>query len=571
MKKILLSALLLAGTAVFGLACTNFIVTGGASADGSVMVAGAADSQTRYGYLEYMPAADHNPGAMRQIIQWGSDYRGAFYYHGDIPEVAHTFNVMSNMNEHQLVLGETTYNGRKVPVDTTAIIDYGSMMHICLQRCSTAREAIALFAEITDAYGYCQTGETITIADKNEAWIMDIFPRVPHYDANGVNTNKGIVWVAARIPDGCISAHANNARITKINFNDPDNWLYSKDVVDEARRNGWYEGSDEDFSFADTYCPLTSPSYMTSCDRRVWSFFNRLGEEDMYQYIDYVKAENPQHRLPLWVRPKAKISVQQLTEAMRDHYEGTPWDMRKSVGAGPHESPYRWRDRNWTVDGVRYANERPASVQQTGFWFVSQSRNWLPDEVGGLLWFAVDDASTSPLTPVYACSKDVSDHYRFGNGNLKTYSPTSMFWMVNRIAQLCYLHYNTAGNEVHDVAVAHETEMVEKVAENEAAFLEIYKKSPKKAVKAMTDFSVSEADALFDKWEKLDKYVLVKYVDGNIKKQNADGSFESFPGRDWTVVDPDCKGLSDAYKKAVVGERGDLLKARDTGVKAIQK
>ena len=566
MKKILFSAIFLFA-ATYGFACTNLIVTKGASADGSVMVTDAADSHTRYGCLAYTVAADHKPGSMRKIIQWGSDFRGPFFYHGDIPEAAHTYNVIGNMNEHQLVLGETTYDGRKVPMDTTAMIDYGSMMNICLQRCKTAREAIALFAEITDKYGYCQTGETISVADKNEAWIMDIFPRVPHYDENGVNTNKGIVYVAARIPDGYICAHANNARITKITFNDPDNWLYSKDVVDEARRNGWYEGSDEDFSFADTYCPLTSQGYMRTCDHRVWSFFNRFGEEDMNKYYDYVMAENPQNRLPLWVRPKEKITVQALAEAMRDHYEGTVWDMRKGVGAGPHECPYRWRAKDWSVDGVKYINERATAVQQTGFWFLTQSRSWLPDEVGGIFWFAVDDAGTSPLTPVYACSKDISDHYRFGNGSLKEYSATSMFWMVNRIAQLCYLHYNTTGNEVHSVVVKHEDEMVRKVAENDEKFLALYKKSPKKAVKEMTKFSIAEADALFDKWEKLDKYVLVKYIDGNIKKQNEDGSFISYPDRDWTTVSPDYKGLSEAYKRAIVEERGDLMRVRNTGIK----
>ena len=565
MKKILLSAVLLFA-ATYGFACTNFIVTKGASADGSIMVTDAADSHTRYGCLAYSVAADHKPGSMRPVIQWGSDFRGPFYYHRDIPEASHTYNVIGNMNEYQLVLGETTYDGRKVPMDTTAMIDYGSMMNICLQRCKTAREAIALFAEITDKYGYCQTGETLSIADKNEAWIMDIFPRYPHYDANGVNTNKGIVYVAARIPDGYICAHANNARITKINFNDSENWLYSKDVVDEARRNGWYEGTDADFSFADTYCPLTSQGYMRTCDHRVWSFFNRFGVEDMNKYYDYVMAENPKNRLPLWVLPKEKITVNALAEAMRDHYEGTVWDMRKGISAGPHECPYRWRDNNWEVDGVKYINERPVAVQQTGFWFLTQSRSWLPDEVGGVFWFAVDDAGTSPLTPVYACSKDISDHYRFGNGSLKEYSPTSMFWMVNRIAQLCYLHYNTTGEEVHAMVVDHEKEMVKKVAENDAKVLELYKKSPRKAVKAMTAFSVSEADALFDKWDRLDKYVLVKYIDGNIKKQEADGSFTSYPDRDWTTIGPAVKGLSKSYKEAVVKERGDLMRVRNTGI-----
>ena len=566
MKKILVSAILLFA-ATYGFACTNLIVTKGASADGSVMVTDAADSQTRYGCLAYTVAADHKPGAMRKIIQWGSDFRGPFYYHGDIPEAPHTYNVIGNMNEHQLILGETTYDGRKVEMDTTAIIDYGSMMNICLQRCTTAREAILLFAEITDKYGYCQTGESLSIADKNEAWIMDIFPRKPHYDANGVNTNKGIVYVAARIPDGYICAHANNARITKINFNDPENWLYSKDVVDEARRNGWYEGSDEDFSFADTYCPLTKASYMRSCDLRVWSFFNRFGVEDMGKYIDYVTAENTSNRLPLWVKPKHKITVQELAEAMRDHYEGTMFDMRVGISAGPHESPYRWRDADWTVDGVKYANERATAVQQTGFWFLAQARSWMPDEVGGLFWFAVDDAGTSPLTPVYACSKDISDHYRFGNGSLKEYSPTSMFWMVNRIAQLCYLHYNSTGNEVHAVVTAHEKEMVAKVAEADTKALELYNRSPRKAVKYLTNWSVNEADALFDKWERLDKYVLVKYIDGNIKKQNDDGSFTSYDGRDWTTVSPGYKGLSKAYKEAVVKERGPLMRVRNTGIK----
>lgn len=566
MKRILLSALLLSFV-LDGEACTNFIVTKGASADGSVMVSSSSDSHTRYGCLDYYPAADHKSGSMRPIIQWGSDFRGPFYYHGEIPEAAHTYNVTSNMNEYQLVMGETTFNGRKVPSDTTAIIDYGSMMTICLQRCRSAREAIALLVELTDEYGYCQTGETLTIADKNEAWIMDIFPRMPHYDADGRNTNKGIVWVAARIPDGYISGHANNARITRINFNDSENWLYSEDVVEEARRNGWYEGSDAEFSFADTYCPLTSQSYMRSCDHRVWSFFNRFAKEDMNIYTDYVMAENPSNRIPLWVLPKEKISVSDMAEAMRDHYEGTVWDMRQGIGAGPHGSPYRWKDADWTVDGVKYANERAVAVQQTGYWFISQSRSWLPDEIGGLMWFAVDDAATSPLTPVYACSREISEHYRFGNGSLKEYSPTSMFWMVNRIAQLCYLHYNSAGDEVHSVAVAHEEEMAGKVAAKEAEALQLYADSKDEAVRMLTEFSVCEANALFGKWDRLDKYILVKYMDGNIKKQTPDGEFESYPGRDWTTVSPGVKGLSEAYKRAVVEERGELMRVRNTGIK----
>ena len=565
MKRLFFSALFFL-SACYGFACTNFIVTSGASSDGSVMVTDAADSHVRYGCLTYSVAADHKKGDLRKIIQWGGDFRGPFYYHGTIPEAPHTYNVMGNINEYQLILGETTWNGRKTVLDSAATIDYGSMMNICLQRCKTAREAIKLFAEMTDEYGYNQTGESLSVADKNEAWIMDIFPRRPHFDENGVNTNKGLVFAAARIPDGCICAHANNARITKINFNDPENWMWSKDVVDEARRNGWYSGSDEDFSFADAYCPLTKASYMRSCDLRVWSYFNRFGDEDMNQYLDYVMAENPSHRLPLWVKARKKISVQDLAEAMRDHYEGTPFDMRVGIAAGPNECPYRWRDKDWTVDGVKYANERPVAVQQTGFWFLAQARNWLPDEVGGILWFAVDDPGTAPLTPVYANSRDISDHYRFGNGSMREYSPTSMFWLVNRVAQMCYLFYNSAGEEVHDAVTAHEAEMVAKVAETDAKALELLARSPKKAIKYLTAFSVSEADALFDKWEKLDKYVLLKYLDGNIKKQDETGAFIPYPDRDWTVIQPGFKGLSKAYKEAVVKERGPFMRVRQTGI-----
>ena len=561
MKKILLSAsMLLAAT--YGFACTNFIVTKGASADGSVMVTDAADSHTRYGCLDYVLGGDHKKGSMRDIYQWGSDHRGPFYYHGQIPEAPHTYNVVCNMNEHQVIMGETTWDGRNQIEDTTAILDYGSIMNICLQRCSTARQAVLMVGELADEFGYCQTGETLSVADKDEAWIMDIYPRRPHYDANGVNTNKGVVWAATRIPDGYICAHANNARITKINFHDPENWLFSKDVVDEARRNGWYEGADEDFSYAEAYCPFDGQGYMRTCDNRVWSFFNRFGDEDMYQYLDYVMADNPKHRLPLYIKPKTKISVEMLAAAMRDHYEGTPFDMRKGVAAGPHECPYRWKDNDWTVDGVKYANERPVAVQQTGFWFISQARGWLPDELGAVVWFAVDDAGTAPLTPVYACSQDISDHYRFGNGNLIKYSETSMFWIVNRIAQFCYLHYNTTGEEVAEVIRKHEAEMVAKVAENDVKVLDMYNKSKKKAVKYLTKFSIDEADALFDQWTELDKYLLVKYLDGNIKRQDNDGKFITFEGRDFAPVGPTVKGLNPAFKRAIVEETGDFHRVR---------
>ena len=565
MKRFIVSAALLLNVTA-GFACTNLIVTKGATTDGSVLVSDVADSHNRYGVLDFKLSGRHKPGEMRAIYQWGSDSRGPFRYCGAIPEAPYTYNVMSNMNEYQVTIGETTYNGRCEELqDTTAILDYGSIMNICLQRSKTAREAILMFASLTDQYGYDSTGESFSVADPNEAWIFEVMPRKPKYDANGVNTNRGIVYVAVRIPDGCISAHANCARITTFPLNDPENCLYSKDVIDQARELGWYDGPDESFSFADVYCPLTSYSLLRACELRVWSFFNRYGDQDMNQYLDFVTGEDPTHRLPLYVKAKEKISVQMLAEMMRDHYEGTPFDMRKGIAAGPQETPYRFRDNDWTVDGVKYRNERAIAMQQAGFWFISQCRGWLPREVGGVIWFAVDDPGTAPLTPVYASARAISNHYAFGNGSHVEYSPTSMWWMCNRIAQFAYLNYRNVGNEVREVIRAHEAEMVEAVAAADAEALALLKMSEKKAVKYMTRFSVAQQDALFEKWDKLDKYLLVKYVDGNIKKQNPDGSFVVFPhayqGKDHFVPkSPGVPGVSEAYKRAVVSETGDFYK-----------
>jgi len=552
--------------AVCGYACTNLIVTKGATVDGSVIVSDVADSQVRYGVLEYKLSGSHKKGEMRPIIQWGSDSKGSYRTNGYIPEAPYTYNVMSNMNEYQVVIGETTYDGDyKAFEDTTAIVDYGSMMNIALQRAKTAREAIAVMVEITDKYGYASTGETLSVADANEAWVMDIMPRKPKYDTNGVNTNKGMVYVAIRIPDGCICAHANCARIDQFPLNDPENCLYSKDVIDQAREMGWYEGPDEQFSFRDAYCPVTSLSIVRACDMRVWSFFRKWGVEDMDQYMDYVTGENINHHLPLYVKAKAKLSVHDVAEMMRDHYEGTPFDMRKGVAAGRMECPYRWRDSNWKVDGVQYRNERPIAVQQAGFWFVAQARGYMPREVGPILWFAVDDPATAPITPVYACSREISDHYRFGNGSQVTYSPTSMFWLVNRVAQQCYLNYKSVGVETREKVVAHELEMMKKVAQADEKALKLLKSSAKKSTKFLTEFSVTAQNELFDKWEKLDKYLLVKYIDCNTKRQNPDGSFETFPheyeGRsNFVPKSPKASGFGEDYKRAVARETGDFLK-----------
>ncbi len=536
-----------------GYACTNLIVTKGASADGSVMVTYAADSYTRYGTLVHYPAGRHKAGEMRRILQWGQDH-----YLGEIPEAPYTYNVVGNMNEHQLVIGETTWGGRPELRDPQGIVDYGSLEYICLQRCTKAREAIELFVQLANEYGYASSGESLSFADTEEAWILEVIAKKPNV-VDGVNLNKGVVWVAVRIPDGYIAAHANSARIATFPKDDPDNCIYASDVISHAREIGIYEGSDEDFSFADTYCPL-SFSLMRNCEARVWSFFNRWGDLDMNQYLDFAMADNPKNRMPLYVKPKAKLSMRDLAEMMRDHYEGTPFDMTTDIGAGGNETPYRWKQNDWTVDGVKYSNARPICTQQTGFWFVAQCRGWLPDEIGGVFWFAVDDAGTSALTPIYSASRAVSEHYALGNGSMVEYSETSMFWLNNRIAQFAYLRYNPVGLEVQERINKHEQKMVEKVAQCDEKALTI--KSEKKRLKFLTDFSIAEADALFDEWYKLDKYLLVKYMDGTVKHQNEDGSFKTNGSTDYIPVSPDWPGYSMKFKRAIVQDNGALLKVR---------
>ena len=538
---------------ITGFACTNLIITKGASTDGSVMVTYAADSHIRYGTLVHYPAAKYRAGTMLPIYEWGRDR-----YLGTIPQADETYNVIGNMNEHQLIIGESTWGGLAELRDPDAILDYGSLMYITLQRTRTAREAIALYTSLADQYGYASSGESISIADPNEAWILEIIARKPEV-VNGVNIRKGAVWVAVRIPDGHISAHANCARITTFPLNDPENCLYSPDVISHARELGLFEGNDEEFSFADTYCPLDFGS-MRGCEARVWSFFNKHGAEDMSKYIDHASGHNPNNRLPLSVKAKHKLSVTMAADMMRDHFEDTPFDMRNDIGAGGNSLPYRWRPMSFEIDGEEYINERAIATQQTGFWFVGQARNWLPDIIGGIFWFAVDDAGTSPITPVYSSSTEISEHYALGNGSMIEYSPTSMFWLTNRIAQFAYLRYDEIGAEVVAAVRAHEHEMVAKIASSDAQAILFYKKSPRRAVKYLTSFSINEANALFDKWNNFDKYLLVKYIDGNTKRQDENGAFIT-NGHSATIPPtPIQKGYNERFKRAIVNEIGGKIK-----------
>lgn len=540
-KSVLFFAVFLTA-APAAMACTNLIVTKGASADGSQMVTYAADSHQLYGFLKHYPAADWPEGAMLEIRDWDSGKRL-----GQIPQVRHTYSVIGNMNEHQLAIGETTYGGREY-IDSTAIMDYGSLIYIALQRCRTAREAILLIDDLMQKYGYASEGESFSISDPDEVWIMEIIGKAPKFNKKGVNVNKGAVWVACRIPDGYISGHANQARITYINFNDPENFMYAKDVVRHAREQGIFEGRDEDFSFSDVYNPLEFGA-ARGCEARIWSFFNRF-YSGMDAYTDYALGYNLTNRMPLYVKPDHRISVKELADMMRDHFEGTPMDMTLDIGAGGSHLPYRWRPMEFEYEGRSYVNERAIATQQTGWWFVAQSR---ADKPAGVFWFGVDDAATSPLMPFYSCSDRVPECLDENNGSLIEYSETSMYWTVSRIAQFAYLRYDKIGAEVRQVIDKYEKEMIDEVAAMD-------RNVAGGDIATLRDFGAANAERLFGRWKDLDKYLLVKYIDGNIKKQNPDGSFMN-NGYDPKVPEfPIQEDYSDKWKESVVRDNGDLLR-----------
>jgi dipeptidase len=552
MKRLLLIALLITSSIKTGDACTNLLITKGASADGSTMVSYSADSHTRYGTLVHYPAAIYPKGTMVKIYEWGKDR-----YLGEIPQAERTYSVIGNMNEHQLVIGESTWGGVKSQYDPEGILDYGSLIYLALQRAKTAREAIEVITSLANRYGYASTGESISIADKNEVWFLEIIGKAPK-KVNGVNINKGVVWVAIKLPEGTISAHANQARITKFPLNDPENCLYAPDVISHAREQGLFKGSDKEFSFADTYGPADG-STIRGCDARVWSFFNRYAEGDMNQYLAYAMGDPSKERMPLYVKSNKKLTVKDVADMMRDHYEGTPMDMLNDIGSGGNALPYRWRPMSFEVDGKTCINERAIATQQTGFWFVGQSRSFVPDEIGGIFWFGVDDAATSPLTPIYTSSKSISSHYALGNGSMIEYSPTSMFWLTNRIAQFAYLRYNHIGKEVRDVIDNHENSKIAEVKAIDKTAELLLKENPTFVSEFITNYSVSTANSLFEKWKKLDEYLLVKYIDGNTKKQNQDGSFMNNGHSPVIPPAPDFPGYTEIWKRAVKKDAGTRL------------
>jgi dipeptidase len=546
------------------------------------MVSYAADSHWLYGELYFHPAMDWKAGTMLNIVEWDTSKPL-----GQIPQVPHTYKTVGNMNEHQLIIGETTWGGRLELMDSTAIMDYGSLIYVALQRARTAREAIQVIVDLANEYGYASEGESFSIADKNEAWVMDLIGKGVEMK-DGKNVNKGLVWVARRIPDGYICAHANQARIQTFPLNDPENCLYAPDVIEFARSKGYFSGKDEDFDFSAAYNPIDFGG-VRACDARAWSAFRILCDgkftyekdgkmitEDADDYLDYVMGKNLKHRMPLFVKPARKLGVKDVADAMRDHFEGTPLDMTQDIGAGGNALPYRWRPMGFKVGGWDYINERAIATQQTGFWFVGQARHDLPDVVGGVIWFGTDDAATSYLSPIYTNTDKVPECFREGNGTLLEYSPTASFWMNNRVTNTCYRAYNMIAPTVRAEVDKFENEqMGGKLSENDQKVLNEYNKLVSKAGgkeikdkalnpirKMLTEYSVNTAQNQFDHWVALEQLITVKFIDGNVKAQNEDGTFKHSKYDEGIPDGLTQPGYTEKWKEAVVKDHGDIIRVR---------
>ncbi|MBI4647296.1 MAG: C69 family dipeptidase [Bacteroidia bacterium] len=602
-------------------ACTNFLVTKGATVDGSTIVSYAADSHVLYGELYYRPAADYPEGAMFDIYEWDT---GKFL--GKIKQVKHTYSVVGNMNENQVTIGETTYGGREeLFIQPGATIDYGNIIYVSLQRAKTAREAIKIMSELMDEYGYASEGESFSVADANEVWFIDLIGKGRTYyitkssiealkkgdvpadilsklnSLTGKNilrhdefiaelekllgkenvekykekiiekaesTQKGAVWVAMLIPDGYISCHANQARITTFPFQKVNNWTdtkqtvyHSKDVISFAREKGYFKGKDQEFSFSDTYAPLDF-SAARFCEIRVWAFFNTFNK-DMAQYWDYVKGHvikdeatgYAKNRIPLWIKPDRKIWVHEVMDCMRNHLEGTELDMSKDIGAGPFGCPYRWRPLTWKVDSVEYINERAVSTQQTGFSFVAQARAWLPGPIGGIFWFGVDDAASSVYVPIYCGITEVPKAYAQGNGSMMDFTIDAAFWVFNMVSNFAYTRFNVIWPEIRNKQLELENRFLQETKEIDSKASELYKTNKDEAVKLLTYYSVMEGDKTRDEWFTLYTYLFTKYMDGNIKTRNE-------PKENYKYVTPEFKqpGYGEEWYRRIAKETGDKFK-----------
>lgn len=542
-KRLTLTLLLVTAVATYLPACTNLIVGKNASTDGSTIVSYSADSYGLFGELYHYPAGIHPKGTMIDIHEWDTGK-----YLGRIEQAHQTYNVIGNMNEFQLTIGETTFGGRPELVDTTGIIDYGSLIYLALQRSRNAREAIKVMTELVQEYGYYSSGESFTIADPNEIWIMEMIGKGP-----GV---RGAVWVAVRVPDDCISAHANHSRIHQFDLDDKENCMYSSDVISFAREKGYFSGVNKDFSFSKAYAP-TGFGELRYCEARVWSYYNMF-TNDGQKYLSYIEGNDPTP-MPLFVKPNRKLSVQDVKNAMRDHYEGTPLDISQDFGAGPHHAPYRLSPLDFEVDGQKYFNERPISTQQSGFVFVAQMRADLPDAIGGVLWFGTDDANMTVFTPVYCCTDKVPVCYtRVDGADYITFSWNSSFWIFNWVANMVYPRYDLMIGDVR--ATQQELENTLNAAQSgiESAALKLWETDPDQAKKLLTSYTNLTAQSTFDTWKRLGEYLVIKYSDGVIRRTNPDGSFQrNSIGQPAGVIRP---GYPEDFLREYVKQTGDRYK-----------
>ena len=478
--------------------CTNFIVTKGASVDGSTILTYTADSFTLYGELYFYPPAIYPNGTMLDVYEWDT---GKFL--GRIKQAPQTYKVVGNMNEHQLVIAETTFGGREELINPDGILDYGSLIYITLQRAKTAREAIKIMIDLVEEYGYRSSGESISIVDPNEAWILEIIGK-----GKG---SKGAIYVAIKIPDGSVSAHANQARIQKFPLNDPKNCIYAPDVISFARQKGYFNGKDEDLDFAQAYNPLDFGG-IRFCDARVWSLFRRVNSQ-MDKYISYIKGESLE-RMPLWIKPDRKLSVQDIMQLMRDHYQGTELDMTIGVAAGPYNMPYRWRPLVWEYKGEKYFNERPISTPQTAFSFVAQVRSYLPNEVGGVLWFGVDDTYFTVYVPLYCSISEPPYNFKQGIGSLSHFDWNSMFWTFNVVSNYCYPKFSQTIGDVQKVQRELEGEFLANQETIEKKAIELLKRSKADAIEYLTQYSHRTTEKTHKRWQLLWQELNVKYLDG---------------------------------------------------------
>lgn len=533
MKSLILSAaMLLASEGAF--ACSNLIVGKKASVDGSVLVSYNADDYGMFGYLCHYPAGTHPKGTMRQIYDWDSGV-----YHGEIEEAPVTYNVIGNINEFQLSIGETTYGGREEMVDSTGILDYGSLIYVTLQRAKTAREAISVMTSLVEKYGYNSEGETFSICDPNEAWIMEM-------QGTGAGS-KGVVWVAMRIPDDAICAHANQSRIGKFNMKDKKNVLYSKNVISYARKMGWFNGKDSDFSWKNTYA-FPDFSGRRFCDARVWSFFNHYAD-DFDRYLPWALGKDKDAEdMPLWIIPNRKLSVADVENGMRDHYEGTALALdTTSIGGGIYEMPYRPTPLTFTVDGKQYFNERPISTQQTAFTFVSQLRSWLPREIGGVLWFGNDDANMVAYTPVYCGNTTQPKCYNTKGADAVTFSADNAFWLCNMVSNMVYPRYSQLFPELKAVRDSLETSYFANQTSIEKQAADLYQTDKAAALKLLNNYSNTKADEMLASWKRLATRIIVKYNDMAVKKEKDGKLLQS-------VTRP---GYPASFGRKLVKETGD--------------